>query len=59
MFSGYYTIASGLITNQRAIETIGNNVDNALTPGFRSERIVKSAFESELLSRLDSGGTAR
>jgi len=58
MFSGYYTIASGLISNQRAIETIGNNVDNALTPGFRSEHIVKSSFESELLSRLDSDGTA-
>ncbi len=58
MFSGYYTIASGLITNQRTIETIGNNVDNSLTPGFRSERIVKSAFQKELQSRLDSNGTA-
>lgn len=57
MFSGYYTIASGLITNQRAIETIGNNVDNSLTPGFRSERIVKSAFQAELQSRMDSKGT--
>lgn len=58
MFSGYYTIASGLIANQRAIEAIGNNVDNSLTPGFRSERIVKSAFQAELQSRLDSKGTA-
>ncbi|MGI5978947.1 MAG: flagellar hook-basal body protein [Oscillospiraceae bacterium] len=58
MFSGYYTIASGLITNQRAIETISNNIDNALTPGYRSERVVKSSFEQELLSRMDSDGTA-
>ena len=58
MFSGYYTIASGLITNQHAIETIGNNVDNALTPGYRSEKTVRSTFEQELLSRLDSQGTA-
>ena len=58
MFSGYYTIASGLITNQHAIETIGNNVDNALTPGYRSEQTVRSTFEQELLSRLDSKGTA-
>ena len=58
MFSGYYTIASGLITNQHAIETIGNNIDNALTPGYRAEHTVRSAFEQQLLSRLDSQGTA-
>ena len=58
MFSGYYTIASGLITNQRAIETIGNNIDNSLTPGYRTERVVQSSFEKELLSRLDKQGTA-
>lgn len=56
MFSGYYTIASGLITSQRNIETIGNNLINVQTPGYRKERIVNSAFEQELMSRTDSSG---
>lgn len=56
MFSGYYTIASGLITSQRNVETIGNNLMNIKTPGYRKERIVNSAFEQELMSRMDSSG---
>lgn len=58
MFSGYYTIASGLITNQHAIETIGNNIDNINTPGYCAGRTVRSAFEQQLLSRLDAQGNA-
>ena len=56
MFSGYYTIASGIITSQRNVETIGNNLMNIQTPGYRKERIVSSAFEQELMSRIDSSG---
>lgn len=56
MFSGYYTIASGIMTSQRRVETIGNNLLNIKTPGYRKERTINSAFEQELMSRLDSGG---
>lgn len=56
MLSGYYTIASGLMVNQRNVETIGNNLVNNQTPGFRTERIVNSTFEQELMSRQDSSG---
>lgn len=56
MLSGFYTIASGLITRQRNVETIGNNLTNAQTPGFLSEKIVNSSFEMELMSRLSDAG---
>lgn len=56
MFSGYYTIASGLLASQRNVETIGNNLINSQTPGYRAERIVNSAFEQELMTRRDSSG---
>ncbi|NLH00329.1 MAG: flagellar biosynthesis protein FlgG, partial [Clostridiales bacterium] len=56
MLSGFYTIASGIIVNQRNLETIGNNLTNIQTPGYRGERIVKSAFEQELMSRLEASG---
>ena len=58
MLSGYYTIASGLMVNQRNVETIGNNLVNNQTPGYRTERIVNSTFEQELMSRQDSSGSA-
>lgn len=58
MLSGYYTIASGLLANQRNVESIGNNLVNNQTPGYRTERIVNSAFEQELMTRRDSSGSA-
>lgn len=57
MLSGFYTISSGLMVNQRNVETIGNNLVNNQTPGYRTERIVNSTFEQELMSRQDSSGS--
>ena len=55
MLSGYYTIASGILTRQREIDTIGNNLVNAQTPGYRSNRLVISSFEQELITRKNAG----
>ena len=54
MLSGFCTIASGILTRQREIDTIGNNLVNAQTPGYRSKRMVMSAFEQELMTRKDA-----
>lgn len=53
MLSGYYTIASGIKTREKEIETIGNNLINANTPGYKSERVVATSFEKELLVRKE------
>lgn len=53
MLSGYYTIASGIKTREKEIETIGNNLINARTPGYRAERVVAKSFEKELLVRKE------
>ena len=55
MHSGFYTIASGLLKRQREIDTIGNNLANLQTPGYRSDRIVTSAFELGLLKQQEGG----
>ena len=55
MHSGFYTIASGLLTRQREIDTIGNNLANLQTPGYRSDRVVTSAFELGLLKQQEGG----
>ena len=56
MLSGYYTIASGILANQRNIDTIGNNLVNIQTPGYRGERVINSSFEMELMTRRESTG---
>ena len=49
MLSGHYTIASGLLTRQREIDTIGNNLVNINKPGYRAERVVTGSFEQALV----------
>ena len=56
MFSGFYTISSGVFVNQKSVNTISNNLVNAQTPGYRTESIAHSAFEKELMFRSDSSG---
>ncbi len=56
MLEGFYTIASGMLTSQRNIDTIGNNLVNLQTPGYRSERVIVSSFEQELMTRREQLG---
>ncbi len=56
MLTGFYTAASGLLTQQRNINVIGNNITNAETPGFRGERVVTSTFDQDYLVRVDGNG---
>lgn len=57
MSSNFYTLASGLLTRQREMDTIGNNLTNLKTPGYRADRVEISAFEKELLTRIEANGT--
>lgn len=54
MLSGFYTIASGMLSQQRNLDVIGNNLVNADTPGFRSERMVFTTFQHELMIRKEA-----
>lgn len=56
MFSGFYTLASGMLTQQRNLDVIGNNMINGQTPGYRADSLEISAFEKELLSRETAQG---
>ena len=55
MFAGYYSVASGILTHQREMDVIGNNLVNIQTPGYRADRMLTGSFEEELLTR--QGGT--
>lgn len=54
MLAGFYTIASGMLTRQREQDTIGNNLTNSQTPGYRADRLLISPFEQELLTRTEA-----
>lgn len=56
MLAGFYTAASGLLVQQRNISVIGNNITNAETPGYRTERAVMSTFDQEYLVRVHDNG---
>lgn len=55
MFSSFYTAASGILTQQRILNVISNNIVNAQTPGYRAERVLSTTFELAYLSRVEAG----
>lgn len=55
MYSGFYTAASGMLTQQRNLNTIGNNLVNSQTPGYRAERVITKGFEEQMMYRVENG----
>ncbi|WP_442596831.1 flagellar hook-basal body protein [Neobacillus sp. D3-1R] len=53
MFRGFYTVASGMLSQQRRTEMLTNNMANANTPGFKADQSAMRAFPEMLLQRLD------
>ena len=45
MLRGFYTAASGILSQQRTLDVLTNNIANVRTPGFRASRMVTSSFE--------------
>lgn len=53
MFKGFYTAASGMLTQQRRTEMLTNNMSNANTPGYKEDQSSIRAFPEMLLSSID------
>lgn len=51
MYQGFYNLTSGMITQQRALNTISNNMVNAQTAGYKSDTLVSRTFQEEMLVR--------
>lgn len=58
MLAEYYTIASGMLAQQRRLEVQSNNLVNSQTPGYHAQRVITSSFEEELARRLEPGASA-
>lgn len=58
MFRGFYTVASGMIAQQRRTELLSNNIANANTPGYKADQSTIRSFPEMLLSRITKSGSA-
>ncbi|NLY71029.1 MAG: flagellar hook-basal body protein [Clostridiales bacterium] len=51
MVRGFYSAASGVLTKQRTMNVISNNISNVATTGYKSQATVESSFREHLVSR--------
>ncbi|MFA9379949.1 MAG: flagellar hook-basal body protein [Acetanaerobacterium sp.] len=54
MVRGFYTLASGMLTMQRKLDTISNNVANVQTAGYKKKLLTSSTFDRQLLARIET-----
>ena len=52
MFKGFYTVATGMVAQQRKTEILTNNMANASTPGFKADQTTVRSFPDMLLSAV-------
>ncbi|MGF2618208.1 flagellar hook-basal body protein [Rossellomorea vietnamensis] len=50
MLRGFYTVASGMLSQQRKTEMLSNNLSNANTPGYKADRSSMKSFPEMMLS---------
>ncbi|MCI8854296.1 MAG: flagellar hook-basal body protein [Lachnospiraceae bacterium] len=51
MYQGFYNLTSGMLTQNRNLNVIGNNMVNIQTPGYKRDKMVSTTFEEEMLYR--------
>ena len=56
MSRGFYTLASGMLTQQRKIDISSNNIGNLNTPGYKREQAVTSNFGNLLINKYKQNG---
>ncbi|UJL45961.1 flagellar hook-basal body protein [Virgibacillus sp. NKC19-16] len=54
MLRGFYTAASGMISQQRQQEAFSNNIANVNTPGYKADQTALRAFPEMLLQQIGS-----
>lgn len=53
MVRGFYTLASGMLTQNRTLNTVSNNVANTETTGFKAQHVTEKTFGEMVASRLN------
>jgi len=53
MLRGLYLAHTGMLTQQRRMDVVTNNLANATTAGFKQDDLLSRSFEAQLISRLE------
>ncbi len=56
MLQGLYNLASGVLTQNRNLNVISNNIINVSTPGYKADTLVSSTFKDEIQYRSSNQG---
>lgn len=51
MFHGFYNLTSGILTQNRSLDVISNNMVNVSTPGYKSDKLTTTTFQEEMRYR--------
>ena len=54
MVRGFYSAAAGVLSRQKAMDVISNNIANAATAGYKSQATAEMSFGAHLVSRLSA-----
>lgn len=57
MTRGFYTLGSSMLTQNRTLSAISNNIANVKTTGFKKDSIMTTTFGDMLMSRMDGNKT--
>ncbi|WP_085522650.1 flagellar hook-basal body protein [Tuberibacillus sp. Marseille-P3662] len=57
MFRGFYTAASGMMTQSRRTDVLTNNIANKNTPGYKADQTATKSFPNYLIERLQKGNS--
>ena len=52
MYKGFYNLTSGMLTQQRNLNVVANNMTNISTAGFKASRYTSSTFNEVMYSRV-------
>lgn len=54
MVRGFYSAAAGVLTQQKAINVISNNIANATAAGYKRQSTIETSFGDHMVSRLST-----
>lgn len=53
MIRGFYSAASGMLTNSKKLDVAGTNMANASTSGYKNDRVVSTSFSDQMVYKND------
>lgn len=57
MVRGFYQLASGMMTQNKTLNSIGNNIANVKTQGYKKQTVISETFGEMLIQRVDGQTT--